>query len=151
MSQALKTTIITPAKKLRSITHLPIAILADLFEVSRTTYYKWMSGVTPHNEHFQHLIDVLIHIEDAQKRLPASVDLSIWLRTPISSGAKTPLDYLHNRKFSIFCGLILREKSTNMKFDNPIPLPFPGPMMSSEERKIARERTSPLPRIEIEE
>ena len=144
-------TLITPAEELRSLTRLTPAMLADLFGISRTTFYKWMRGATPRDERFQHLVDVLTHIKDARRRLPSSIEHTAWLRTPISPGAKTPLDYLRERRFSVFRGLVLRATSANMELDKPIPLSLPGPVMTPEERKIARERVSPSPRAEDDE
>jgi hypothetical protein len=66
-------TTITPAEELRSLTGLQPGMLAGVFGVSRTTFYKWIDGATPRDERFQHLVDVLTHVKEARQRLPPSV------------------------------------------------------------------------------
>jgi hypothetical protein len=142
--------IVTPAEELRSLTRLPPAMLADVFGVSRTTFYKWIEGATPRDERFQHLVDTLTHIKDARQRLPSTIDLASWLRTPISPGAKTPLDYLRERRFTVFRGLILRAASTSMGL-TPVASSIPARALTREERAVERERLSPSPRIDDDE
>ena len=141
---------ITPAEELRSISGLPPAMLADLFDVSRTAYYKWMEGATPRDERFQHLVEVLAHVKDARQRLPASVEFTSWLRTPISPGAKAPLEYLRASRFNVFRGLVLRASAAGIA-SAPLASVVPGRAMSASERAAARERISPLPRFEEDE
>ncbi|HKN58920.1 MAG TPA: hypothetical protein VJV97_08700, partial [Gemmatimonadaceae bacterium] len=140
---------ITPAEELRSLTGLPPGMLAGLFGVSRTTFYKWIEGATPRDARFQHLVDVLTHVKDARKRLPASVEFAAWLRTPISPGAKTPLEYLRDARFSVFRGLVLRASSAGLAA--PVASMIPSRPMSRLERALARERISPTPRVEDDE
>jgi hypothetical protein len=142
-------TVITPAEELRSLTGLAPGMLADLFGVSRTTFYKWIEGATPRDERFQHLVDVVTHVRDARQRLPSSVDFAAWLRTPISPGAKTPLEYLREARFSVFRGLVLRAASAGLA--QTVASTIPSRPMSRSERAIARERISPTPRVEDDE
>ncbi len=142
-------TAITPAEELRSVTGLAPGMLADLFGVSRTTFYKWIEGATPRDERFQHLVDVVTHVKDARQRLPSSVDFAAWLRTPISPGAKTPLEYLREARFSVFRGLVLRAASAGLA--QPVASTIPSRPMSRTERAIARERISPTPRVDDDE
>jgi hypothetical protein len=124
-------------------------MLAQLFGVSRTAYYKWMEGATPRDERFQHLVDVLSHVKDARRRLAPSIDFASWLRTPIAPGAKPPIDYLRDSKFTIFRGLVLRAASaTTMP---SVSSSIPSRVTSSAERMAARERISPSPRFEDDE
>jgi len=143
--------VVTPAEDLRSITRLPPGMLADLFGVSRTTFYKWIEGTTPRDERFQHLVDALTHVKDARRRLPQSIEFTAWLRTPISPGAKAPLEYLRERRFSLFRGLILRATSAGMGLATPITSSVPTRTMSPDERALTRERVSPSPRAEVDE
>lgn len=140
---------VTPAEELRSLTGLPPGMLADLFGVSRTTFYKWIEGATPRDARFQHLVDVLTHVKDARKRLPASIEFTAWLRTPISPGAKTPLEYLREARFSVFRGLVLRAASASVAA--LVTSAIPSRPMSRLERALARERISPTPRVEDDE
>jgi len=138
----------SPAEELRSVSGLPPALLAQLFGVSRTAYYKWIEGATPRDERFQHLVDVLSHMKDARRRLSASIDFTSWLRTPIAPGAKPPIEYLRDSKFTVFRGLVLRAASA------PMPLvtsSIPSQPMSAAERTTARERISPSPRVDDDE
>jgi len=143
--------VVTPAEELRSITRLPPGMLAELFGVSRTTFYKWVEGATPRDERFQHLVDVLTHVKDARRRLPPAIEFTSWLRTPISPGAKAPLEYLRERRFSLFRGLILRATSAGMGLTAPVASSIPVRAMSPDERALARERVSPSPRAEADE
>lgn len=140
---------ITPAEELRSLTGLAPGRLADLFSVSRTTFYKWMEGATPRDERFQHLVDMLAHVKDARRRLPSSVDIAAWLRTPISPGAKTPLEYLRDLRFNVFRGLVLRQASVGLA--PTVTSVLPSRQMTRIERAIAHERIAPHPRVEDDE
>src|SRR5262249_22934958 len=135
---------VTPAEELRALTRLPPGLLADLFGVSRTTFYKWIEGTTPRDERFQHLVEALAHVKDARQRLPQTIDFTAWLRTPIAPGAKTPLEYLRERRFSLFRGLILRATSANAGLV-PVTSSIPSQPVSRAERLAARERVSPSP------
>lgn len=141
---------VTPAEELRSVSGLPPAMLADLFEVSRTAYYKWIEGATPRDERFQHLVDVLTHVKDARQRLPVSIEFTSWLRTPVSPGAKAPLDYLRTSRFNVFRGLVLRASAAGIA-SAPVTSVIPARAMSASERASTRERISPLPRLEEDE
>jgi hypothetical protein len=141
---------ITAAEELRSFTKLPSITLANMFGVSRTTFYNWIEGSTPRDERFQHLVDALAHVKDASRKLPSTIDLSLWLRTPIASGAKTPLDYLREKRFRVFRGLLVRVGSEAMGL-TPVMSVLSGPTMSREERAAALERISPQPRSDEED
>lgn len=141
----------TPAEELRSISGLPPALLARLFGVSRTTFYKWMDGATPRDQRFQHLLDVLAHVKDAQRKLAPSIDMPAWLRTPISPGGRTPLDFLQQRRFSTFRGLLLRWKSASIHLTSPLPSALMARPLGRAEFAAARERISPSPRIDEDE
>jgi len=139
---------ITPANELRLISGLSPGLLARLFGVSRATFYNWMEGATPRDARFQHLVDVLSHMKDAQRRLPPTIDLAVWLRTPVSPGGRTPLDLLEQKRFATFRGLLVRARSAETAPPLPLPLPFPGKLLGREENRLARERISPTPRLD---
>jgi len=44
------------AERLREISGLKVERLAEIFGVSRTTYYKWISGSPLHDIHREHLL-----------------------------------------------------------------------------------------------
>jgi len=138
----------TPAEELRSITRLAPAILARIFGVSRSMYYRWVEGAIPRDERFQHLLDVLTHVKDAEKKLPSSIDFTAWLRTPISPGGRNPLDLLERKRFSTFRGLIVRARSSEMHLSTPLPSALSAATRRTEGQARLRERISPSPRIE---
>lgn len=139
---------VTPAEELRTLSGLSPVLLARIFGVSRTTYYKWIEGATPRDARFQHLVDVLAHIKEAQQRLSPSVDIAAWLRTPVAPGGKNPLDYLAAQRFSTFRGLLLRATSAQAGFSSPLPSALALPPLSRADYLAGRERVSPTPRIE---
>jgi len=142
---------VTPADELRAISGLPPALLAGLFGVSRTTYYKWIEGATPRDARFEHLVDVLAHVKEAQRKLTSRIDVAAWLRTPISPGGRSPLTLLEQKRFSIFRGLLVRARSAEMGLSTPLPSAVTAQPLSREALKLARERVSPSPRLEDEE
>lgn len=142
---------LTPAEELRSISGLSPALLGGLFGVSRTTFYNWMEGSVPRDARFQHLVDVLSHVKEAQRKLSPSLDVAAWLRTPISPGGRSPLDLLEQKRFSTFRGLLVRVRSAEMGLSTPLASIVSGGSVSREERRIARERVSRTPRLEEDE
>jgi hypothetical protein len=141
---------LSAAEELRTISGLAPGKLADFFGVSRTTYYKWITGATPRDSRFQQLVDVLAHTKDAQRKLPPSIELSAWLRTPISPGGRSPLDLLRERRFSTFRGLLVRATSEEMVLSSPLPSIVAAPL-SREELVVARERINPSLRADPED
>ena len=132
----------TAAQELRAVSRLTPQQLAQVFGVSRTTFYNWMEGATPREEAFTHLMETLNHIKDAKKKLDGIVDLSTWLRTPIAAGEKSPLQYIKEQQFSVFRGLVVRARSLMSGFSQ-VKAPTIQPSMSAFERRLTRERLSP--------
>jgi len=132
----------SPAEELRRLSGLTPAQLAQLFDVSRTTFYNWMEGASPREGSFAHLVETLNHVRDAKKRLAGVADLSAWLRTPVSAGGATPLQYLRQRRFDVFRGLVVRAKSPTTEFATA-KSPVIRSTMSASARKQALERLSP--------
>src|SRR5262249_46149222 len=141
------TATVSAAEELREASGLQPGKLADLFGVSRATFYKWMQGATPRDLRFQHLWAVLAHVTESPRRLSMSTDLRLWLRTPISAGGRTPLDFLREKRFSAFRGLLVRATSAEMGLSSPRSSVISQPM-SREEVRLARERLNPSPRID---
>jgi hypothetical protein len=146
--KGVESTAATPAEEIRSLTGLSPALLASLFGVSRTTYYKWMEGATPRDARFQHLVEVLAHVKDAERRLAPKADIAAWLRTPVAPGGPRPLDYLQQRRFSTFRGLVLRERSAGVELKAPLPSSLSAPPISRSQYMVASERINPSPRME---
>lgn len=138
---------LSAAEELRAISGLQPAKLAELFGVSRTTFYKWMKGAAPRDQRFQHLVDVLAHAKEAQRKLSASIDLSVWLRAPMSAGGRSPLDLLRERRFSTFRGLLVRARSAEMTLSQPLPSVVTAPL-NRDQFAVARERINPSPRVD---
>jgi len=101
----------TPAGRLRTISGLNIEQLTEIFQVSRPTYYKWMSGSIPHGTHREHLLEVLPLVEEVFKRLSSRKATSDWLLTPVIPNGKKPADYLKLRQYSAFRGFLLRART----------------------------------------
>ena len=131
------------AEHLREISGLTIERLAEIFDVSRTTYHKWISGSPPHDAHREHLLEVLPLMEEAVRRLGSPNTTSIWLLTPVSPGGKKPVDYLAAREYSIFRGFLLRVRTGQEMFRPLTPSNRKYKERSSEEIKATLERLRP--------
>src|SRR5260370_39723218 len=70
------------AECLREIFGFKVERLAEIFGVSRTTYYKGISGSPLHNTHRKHLIEVLPLMEEAAERLASPKTMSNSRLTP---------------------------------------------------------------------
>ncbi|HLQ30148.1 MAG TPA: helix-turn-helix transcriptional regulator [Ktedonobacteraceae bacterium] len=131
------------AERLREISGLKVERLAEIFGVSRTTYYKWISGSPLHDIHREHLLEVLPLMEEAAERLGSPNAMNNWLLTPISPGGKKPIDYLAMRQYSIFRGFLLQVRTGREIFR---PLPSSSRVhqeISREEAEDTRERLRP--------
>jgi len=96
------------AERLREISGLKVECLAEIFGVSRTTYYRWLSGSLLHNVHREHLLEVLSLIDEVVGRLGSPGATNTWLLTPVSPGGKKPIEYLSTRQYNTFRGFLLR-------------------------------------------
>jgi len=104
------------AERLREISGLKVERLAEIFGVSRTTYYKWMSGSPLHDVHREQLLEVLSLVEEAVQRLGSPDATNTWLLTPVSPGGKNPIDYLATREYSTFHGFLLHIRTGRETF-----------------------------------
>ena len=102
------------AKHLESISGLSIEHLAEIFDISQTTYHNWLSGSPLDDVHREHLLEVLPLIEKALQRLGNSSAVSTWLLTPVTPGGKNPIEYLSTRQYDIFRGFLLRGIDQNL-------------------------------------
>ncbi len=131
------------AERLREISGLTIERLAEIFDVSRTTSHKWISGSPPHDAHREHLLEVLPLMEEAAQRLGSPNATNTWLLTPVSPGGKKPVDYLAAREYTLFRGFLLRIRTGQEMFR---PLTSSSRIYkerSPEEIKAALERLRP--------
>ncbi len=131
------------AERLREISGLKIERLAEIFGVSRATYHKWIAGSSLHDTHREHLLEVLLLIEEAAQRLGSPNATNTWLLTPISSGGKKPIEYLAERQYSIFRGFLLRVRTGHEVFQSLAPSSRVHQERSREEVEDARERLRP--------
>ncbi len=131
------------AERLREISGLTIERLAEIFDVSRTTYYKWISGSPLHDRHREHLLEVLSLMEEAAQRLGSPNATSTWLLTPVSPGGKKPVDYLAAGEYPLFRGFLLRVRTGQEAFRPLTPSNRISKERSPEEIKAALERLRP--------
>jgi transcriptional regulator with XRE-family HTH domain len=131
------------AERLREISGLKVERLAELFGVSRTTYYKWMSGSPLHDVHREQLLEVLSLVEEAAQRLGSPGATNTWLLTPVSPGGKKPIDYLAAREYSTFRGFLLHIRTGRETFQPLAPSSRVRRERSREEVEDARERLRP--------
>lgn len=104
------------AEHLREISGLTIERIAEVFDVSRITYHKWISGSPLRDAHREHLLEVLPLMEQAAQRLGSPHATSTWLLTPVSPGGKKPIDYLAEREYALFRGFLLRVRTGQEMF-----------------------------------
>jgi transcriptional regulator with XRE-family HTH domain len=131
------------AERLREISGLTIERLAEICDVSRTTYHKWISGSPLHDTHREHLLEVLPLMEEAAQRLGSPNATSTWLLTPVSPGGKKPIDYLAAREYALFRGFLLRVRTGQEMFRPLTPSNHIYKERSPEEVKDALERLRP--------
>jgi len=133
----------TPAERLRTVSGLKPGQLVEIFQVTRPTYYKWISGAIPHGTHREHLLEVLPLVEEAFRRLGNQKSTSDWLLTPVTPNGKKPVDYLKARQYSVFRGFLLRAR-TGQEIIKPITSSHPiHRELSREETEDTLERLSP--------
>ncbi len=138
------------AEHLRQISGLKVERLAEIFGVSRTTYYKWIAGSQIHNEHREHLLEVLTLVKEANQRLGGPSVTNTWLLTPVSPGGKKPIDYLATREYPIFRGFLLRVRNGQETFRPLTPTKRVHIERSREEFEDALERLRPRAWIDDE-
>jgi transcriptional regulator with XRE-family HTH domain len=145
-----KNSVAIQAERLREISGLKVESLAEIFKVSRPTYHKWLAGSPPHDEHREHLLEVLALVEEANQRLGSPGATNTWLLTPVSGGGKKPIDYLSEREYSIFRGFLLRVRTGREVFRPLAPSNRVYRERSREEFEDALERLRPRAWIDDE-
>ena len=108
------------AERLREISGLTVKRIAEIFDVSVTTYHKWMAASPLREAHHEHLLEVLSLMEQAAQRFGSPHATSTWLLTPVSPGGKKPVDYLAEREYELFRGFLLRVPTGQERF-RPLP------------------------------
>ena len=131
------------AERLREISGLKVERLAEIFGVTRTTYYKWLSGSLLHDVHREHLLEVLSLVEEAAQRLGSPGATNTWLLTPVSPGGKKPIDYLTAQQYNTFRGFLLRAQAGREVFRPLAPSRLVYRERSREDIEDARERLRP--------
>lgn len=131
------------AERLREISGLKVERLAEIFGVSRTTYYKWISGSPLHDVHREHLFEVLSLVEEAAQRLGSPGTTNTWLLTPVSPEGKKSIDYLAKKQYTIFRGFLLHVRTGREAFRPLAPSNRVYQVRSREEIEDAHERLRP--------
>jgi transcriptional regulator with XRE-family HTH domain len=131
------------AERLREISGLKVERLAGIFGVSRTTYYKWLSGSPLHDPHWEHLLEVLSLVEEAAQRLGSPGTTNTWLLTPVSPEGKKPIDYLTAQQYNTFRGFLLRVQAGREAVRPLAPSHLVYRERSREDIEDARERLRP--------
>lgn len=131
------------AERLREISGLTIKRIVEIFGISPTTYYEWISGSGLHDSHREHLLEVLPLMEQAARRLGSPHATSTWLLTPVSPGGKKPVDYLAEKEYDLFRGFLLRVRTGQEMFRPLTPSNRVHRERSPEEINAALERLRP--------
>ncbi len=97
-----------PAARLRALSGLGAGRLAEVFDVTRQTFQKWVAGGTPKGTREERLLAVLALVEEAARRLGSPAATRQWLLTPVSAQGKRPLDYLRDGHYDLVRGFLLR-------------------------------------------
>lgn len=104
---------IPAATRLRMLTGLDAARLAELFGISRVAYQGWIGGVQPAFTRQEHLMQVLAFAEEANERFGSASAVRQWLIAPVSPGGPVPLELLRQRRYDTVRGLLLRVRRGN--------------------------------------
>lgn len=131
------------AMRLRELSGLEIELLADLFGVTRTTYHNWINGSSIRRKYRNHLLEVLPLVEEAAQRLGGGNALKAWLLTPVSPGGTKPIEYLAKRRYDIFRGFLLRQRTGKEHFQPLTPSNRTFQKRSREEVEGVREQLRP--------
>lgn len=131
------------AEHLREISGLTMERLADIFDVSRTTYHKWINGYPLRDTHREHLLEILPLMEEAAQRLGTPNATSTWLLTPVSPGGKKPVEYLAVREYTLFRGFLLHVHTGKGMFRPLKPSGLVYRERSRQEIEDERERLNP--------
>ena len=98
-----------PAEQLRELTGLPIEELADIFGVSRVTYYNWIADRPIALDNERRLYAVLKVLSQVSKmRGFGPNELRRWLLTPIGTEGMTPLKLVGSGDDQTVSALALR-------------------------------------------
>jgi len=95
---------------------LDAGTLADILHVSHKTYQRWLRGSPPGKKHRNRMLEVLPLLQEAKQRLRSSEAVSTWLRTPVSSEGKQPLEYLVEKRYGLFRGFLLHQHTGHEYF-----------------------------------
>ncbi len=128
------------AARLRELSGLQIGKLADMFGVTRPTYYNWLNGVRPRGEHRDHLLFALQLMEEAGRVLGEPRRVGAWLISPSPASGRIPIELLKSRQFDLCRALLTRGSVTRKS------LPFRTKRhLKGQDLRDAMERYSPRP------
>lgn len=130
-------------RRLRELSGLTVEQLAEMFHISRPTFYEWLRGSSLTNKHREQLLEVLPLVEEASQRFGSPTATSTWLLTPVSPAGKKPIDYLSERQYTIFHGFLLRQPTGQQLFRPLIPSERVYQERSREDVEDVRERLRP--------
>jgi transcriptional regulator with XRE-family HTH domain len=86
-----------PAKDLRELTELPVERLADVFGVSRVTYYNWMSDKPISLDNLARLRTIVALLKQVRSLLRVDTrDFGRWLIAPVGPSGESPFDFLRD-------------------------------------------------------
>ncbi len=106
-------------------------------------YFSIITNQQYHEFDEEHLLEVVLLIEEAVGRLGTPDAVSAWLLTPVSSNGKMPIEYLATRQYAIFRGFLLGCRTGQERLRLLPPAKHPHLERSREEVEDARERLRP--------
>lgn len=104
------------ASSLRESSGLDVEALAQIFQVSRVTYHRWLKGLPISKKHRDYLLEIRPLFEEAAQRLGSPASVGTWLLTPVSPGGKKPIEYLVEKQYDLFRGFLLRQRTGKEQF-----------------------------------
>jgi len=104
------------ATSLRESSGLDIESLAQIFQVSRVTYHRWLRGLPVSKKHRASLLEIQSLIAEARRRLGSPEAVGIWLLTPVSPGGKKPIEYLAAKQYDLFRGFLIHQRTGKEQF-----------------------------------
>src|SRR3990172_7576619 len=96
------------AARLRELTGLQIGKLAEIFGVSRPTFYNWLKGTRPRGEHRDRLLFVLQVMEEAGRILGEQRWGGGLFIAPSATSARVPLELLKAGQYDLCRSLLTR-------------------------------------------
>jgi DNA-binding transcriptional regulator YiaG len=99
------------ASRLRELSGLQAEKLAEIFGVTRTTFYNWLKGARPRGTHRDRLLHVVQLLEEAARVLGGARDVSAWLITPSAASRRIPVELLKQEQYDLCRSLLTRSRT----------------------------------------